>query len=317
MPELEDYGGPFDPDMGLEDFSKEALIKIVKEYSRLYLILQGSWHTLVRERFGDRANIDLDCYQWMVSGPANAHWLSRALKIEPRNVESYFRALQLDPSFPLALFDVDYELVNENHGFITCKRCTALDAYEAEGSGHEVPMCHEEEPATFAYAALYHNPKMVIKPLKLPPRKSRNEIACKWECKIDPTFSPTDSLSRESLRERILAKTRSSGAIDPAKRDASREWSEGLVLEYWTLLPDDTKAVMRMIARNPEGCLKDELLDELGIEIEELSHRFGYAYLPFFVGDFPPLAHPVRILTDPWRYEMEGTLAGTIIRLSL
>jgi hypothetical protein len=217
----------------------------------------------------------------------------------------------------LALFDIEYELVNENHGFITCKRCTALDAYEAEGRGHEIIMCHEEEPATFAYAALYHHPKLVVKPLKLPPRNSRNEIACRWECRIDPSFAPTDALSRESLRERILRKTRSSGAVDPDRRQAVREWSEELVRRYWDLLPDGTREVLRIIAGNPEGCPKDEIVEALGIETEELSHRFGYVYLPFFVADFPLLEHPVRIRTNPWRYEMERGLSREITRSSL
>lgn len=315
--ELKDYSGPFIPNLRMEDFSKEVLVKIIKEYSRLYLILHGNWHTLLRERFGDRVNVDLDCYQWMFSAIANAHWLSRALKIEPQNVESCFKALQLDPSIPLALFDLEYELVNPDHGFITCKKCTALNAYEAEGKGHEVPVCHEEEPATFAFAALYHNPKMVVRPVKLPPRKSKDEIACKWEYSIDPTFSATDSLSPGQLRERILAKTRSSGAVDPNRPEGSKEWSEALVRKYWDLLPEDTRAVMRLIAKTPEGYLKDDLLKELGIEIEELSHRFGYVYLPFFVADFPTHDHPARILTNPWRYEMDRNLAREIIRLSL
>jgi hypothetical protein len=79
MAELKDYSGPFNPDLRFEDFSKETLVKLLKEYSRLYLILHGSWHTLVRERFGDRANIDLDCSQWMLSAPANAHWPAREI----------------------------------------------------------------------------------------------------------------------------------------------------------------------------------------------------------------------------------------------
>ena len=317
MAELKDYSGPFNPNLKFEDFSKEALLKIVKEYSRCYLILQGSWHSTLRERYGDRANIDCDCYQWMTSGPANAHWLSRAMNIKAENVESYFKALQLDPSFPLALFDLEYELVDPNHGFITCKRCTALDAYEAEGTGHEIIMCHEEEPATFAYAALYHHPKLIVRPVKLPPRKSKDEIACKWECKIDPTFSPTGSLSSESLKERIFDKTRKSGAIDPDDRDVSKAWSEEKAIQYWGLVPDATKEVMRIIAKNPEGCLKDDIVEELGIETEELSHRFGYVYLPFFISSFPPMEHPVRLYTSPWRYEMDKKLARAITQLSL
>ena len=81
MAEQNDYSGKFNPDFKFENLSREALLKLVKEYSRLYLILQGSWHSTLRERIGDRVNIDLDCYQWMMSGPANAHWLSKAMKL--------------------------------------------------------------------------------------------------------------------------------------------------------------------------------------------------------------------------------------------
>jgi len=212
---------------------------------------------------------------------------------------------------------VEYELVNPDHGFITCKRCTALDAYEAEGTGHEIIMCHEEEPATFAFAALYHHPKMVVRPLKLPPRKSKDEIACKWECKIDPAFLPTGSLSCDSLREKIFEKTMSSGAIDTDERDAGKQWSKERAFQYWHFLPDATKEVLRIIAKKPEGCLKDDIIEELGIETEELSHRFGYVYLPFYISKFPPMDHPVRLYTHPWRYEMDKRLSLTITQLSL
>lgn len=315
MSELNNYSGEFNPDFKFEDLTREALLRLVKEYSRLYLILQGSWHSTLRERIGDRANIDLDCYQWMMSAPANAHWLSRAMNIKAENVASYFKALQLDPAFPLALFDVEYELVNPDHGFFTCKRCTALDAYEAEGTGHEIVMCHEEETATFAYAALYHHPEMVVRPVKLPPRKNRYEIACKWECKIVPGFLPTASLSRDQMRQKIFEKTRSSGAIDVRGQNAVGKWSEKTVGQYWQLLPDTTKELLKVIAKKPDGCLKDDIIEELGIRNEELSFRFGYVYLPFYIGNFPPLDHPVRLLTNPWRYEMDKNLSHTIMTI--
>ena len=41
MSELNNYSGEFNPEFKFEDLSKEALLRLVKEYSRLYLILQG------------------------------------------------------------------------------------------------------------------------------------------------------------------------------------------------------------------------------------------------------------------------------------
>lgn len=317
--ERDDYRGPFDPDLKLEEFSREALLRIAKEYARAYLILQGSWHSTLRARYGDRATIESDSSQWMTSGPAVSHWLSRALKIEVGNVESYFKALQMDPGFPLQLFDVEWELLNPNHGFFTCKKCTALDAFEAEGKGYEVIMCHEEEPPTFLKTALYHHPDMVVRPVKLPPRKSKDEIACKWECRIDPAVAARDAASVAAAGKKILQKTRSSGASHWAGRrdEGAAGWSDERILELWGRLPETTREVLRFLARHPESCAKDKLIEGMGIATEELSHRLGYVYLAMHDSDLPPMAPAVRLLTSPWRYEMDGAFSRAIRERSL
>jgi hypothetical protein len=41
------------------------------------------------------------------------------------------------------------------------------------------------ETRLFEIRAKAINPKMKVTPLKLPPRKSKDEIACQWEFRLD------------------------------------------------------------------------------------------------------------------------------------
>jgi len=182
---LKDYSGPFKPNLKYEDFTKDTLVRLLKEYARAYNLHQGSWYNVMRERYGDKVTIECDIAQWMTTGPMVAKWLSEALNIAGGNVEAMFKALQVDPGFPLSTFDIEWELVNPNHGFFTVKKCTALNYFEKEGKGFEIPLCRDLEPPTFLKTAQYFNPKVKLTSIKLPPRKSPKEIACKWEYKID------------------------------------------------------------------------------------------------------------------------------------
>lgn len=185
MAELKDYSGTFNPKLRYEDFSKDALIKLLIQYSRAYNFMMGSWHNVMRRRYGDKIAMECDIEQWMATGPMVSGWLSKALNIEGHNVETIFKALQVDPGFPLGLFDVEWELVNPNHGFFTVKSCNALKQFEREGKGYEILICRELEQPTFTKTAQRYHPNVKVIPIKLPPRKSPDDIACKWEYKID------------------------------------------------------------------------------------------------------------------------------------
>jgi hypothetical protein len=45
------------------------------------------------------------------------------------------------------------------------------------------PMCEVLEPAVIQKYLI--NPKVKLKALKLPPRKSKDEIACQWEITLE------------------------------------------------------------------------------------------------------------------------------------
>ena len=185
MKDLHDYSGPFDPNLRYEDFSKETLAKLVEEFAMALQLLEGSWHMILRERFGDAATIEMDTTQWTRSTPRYHRRISRLLNIQGNNVETLFKALQLDPAFSLGFFDMEWEIVDDNHGFFTVKNCGPLNAFEKEGKGYEARICHDLEIPTFTATLHYYNPKAKITPIKLPPRKSKDDIACKWEITIE------------------------------------------------------------------------------------------------------------------------------------
>ncbi|MFC1943996.1 DUF6125 family protein [Chloroflexota bacterium] len=185
MGELKDYSGPFNHHIKYEDFSKDALIKLLIEYSRTHIITMGGWHDFIRWKYNDREAIDLDITQWLATAPLVTRFISRALDIQGNDVETWFKRLQMDPGLSLGIFDIEWDLKNPDHGIFTVNRCNTLEYLEREGKGYEVFLCQEEEPRNFADAARSFNSDMKVTALKLPPRKSNDQIACQWEFKLE------------------------------------------------------------------------------------------------------------------------------------
>ena len=48
MSGLRDYSGQLNPNIKVEDFSKDVLVKMVKMYGKLYLAVDGSWYLSVK-----------------------------------------------------------------------------------------------------------------------------------------------------------------------------------------------------------------------------------------------------------------------------
>ena len=49
MGELRDYSGEHRPDLKFEDFSKEALVRLIKAYQTIFVGLMGMWNTVNRD----------------------------------------------------------------------------------------------------------------------------------------------------------------------------------------------------------------------------------------------------------------------------
>jgi hypothetical protein len=52
MGELKDYSGEFRPDLQIEDFSKDFLVKLMRQWSAAYLRMTELWNDAIVRRWG-------------------------------------------------------------------------------------------------------------------------------------------------------------------------------------------------------------------------------------------------------------------------
>lgn len=187
MKELADYSGEFKPDLSFEDFSKEALVRLLTEYARVFLATDGYWYTLIRNRHGDEEALACEKIVWERTYTYDPRRITQAMNIQGKDVAACMKALRLSPGFPIGVFDYRIELKNPNHAILTVTHCPSLLFFEREKAGRDITICHELEGPTFQAYANFFNPAIKVTALKLPPRKSKDEIACQWEWKLEPS----------------------------------------------------------------------------------------------------------------------------------
>lgn len=80
------------------------------------------------------------------------------------------------------MLELDLVLKNKNHGIMTVKRCLSLDYFERHNdTGLRELGCEILDKEIIPEYARLVNPDIRTTCLKLPPRKSKEDIACQWE----------------------------------------------------------------------------------------------------------------------------------------
>ncbi|MDD5095855.1 MAG: DUF6125 family protein [Dehalococcoidia bacterium] len=201
MAELKDYSGNLKPDLKYEDFSKEALIKLLNEYARIFLATDGYWYSLIKQRYSDEEAMACELIVWDKCYTYDPRKISEAMNIKGHDVTACLKALSLSPGFPMGFFDWTIDLQNPNYAIVTVNRCPSLLYFEREGEGRDFRICHELEPAAFQTHANYFNPAIKVTPLKLPPRKSEDEGPfCIWEWKLQEIANGKHGSGTDTLR---------------------------------------------------------------------------------------------------------------------
>ncbi|MFC1999322.1 DUF6125 family protein [Chloroflexota bacterium] len=186
MQELEEYSGPFRPDVKLEDFSKEALLRLFRATARQYLSIDGIWNSVIKENFGEKTARDMETEVWKRATSSEIHRTMGALNIQGDGVATVLKAIQCAPG-TAGIMDFDCELKDEKHGVLTVKRCSSLEFFERhrDTEGIEFACLTLDTEVGYPETAAAVNPKMKAIPLKRPPRQSKDEICCQWEFKIE------------------------------------------------------------------------------------------------------------------------------------
>jgi hypothetical protein len=187
MNELDDYSGEFRSDLRLGDFSKEALVQLIRAAAKCYGAQTSYWYTAAKLLYGEEAANRLQEHVWLKGGASEAELrnVCSALKISGSDVASYFKFLQMTP-IDATMMDLNFELKDVNHGTLTVVRCYTLSVLErTKDVAFQRNLCEVIDAKGFQLGGAWFNPHMKVTVVKLPPRKTKTDIACKWEFSID------------------------------------------------------------------------------------------------------------------------------------
>ena len=183
MKKLDDYSGEFLPDLKLSDFSSDTLAELLALYGKLYIALDGSWYLAVKERVSNEEALACDIMTWERACKYEMAKVTKQLNIQGNDVTALMKAIQTTPFLQQMQFEI--EVKNHNNAVLTVTYCPTLNALEKEGEGREDEICNLVDRKVYRYYASFFNPDIKIECLKTPPRKSKDEICCQWEFKLE------------------------------------------------------------------------------------------------------------------------------------
>jgi len=184
MPELNDYSGPFKPDLTFADFSKDFLLKLMQVWQFAWLHMTEAWYDAVKKRFGAGAADECEREAWVRVGERVNPRFAKVANIQLNTVLDSLKACQLPlDNVTGGIFTPEADIKNANHVIWTIKKCRTLEFFEREAPERIAPVCNMTEKMVFEKYLI--NPKVKVTPLKLPPRKSADEPCCVWDLRLE------------------------------------------------------------------------------------------------------------------------------------
>jgi hypothetical protein len=187
MEEMNDYSGPFKPDLRIEYFSKDMIMKLLDLYSRAWMFMDGVWHNRVLDQQGQEEALRGSMEVWAQYADEFLPRVAKAANIEATNLVEAVKVWQITPDCIRPGSDIIeplYDIKDENHMVTTYTDCCFLQYFEHEGKGREAFICTASEQPLMVYYFKTLGLDVEVTPLKLPPRKSPDQIACKWDWKL-------------------------------------------------------------------------------------------------------------------------------------
>jgi hypothetical protein len=184
-----DMSGPFDPDLKFEDLSKEFLLELINVYQFAWVQLATKFMDSITQRYGAKVaeEINLDAWRRM-SRKVNPYY-AKVGKIPMKTVVDSIKALQLPLDNTIGpIYRMQYKVINDNHVIMTLPRCRTLEAIERDDPARIPQICQKLEQIMIEHYLM--NDYIKVVPLKLPPRKSKDEICCVWDLTLQKEKQP-------------------------------------------------------------------------------------------------------------------------------
>jgi hypothetical protein len=180
--ELEDEKRSTNADVKLEGLSRDELVDLVKLSSRMILAVDGFWYLSVKELAGNDKALERDNWVWDKVMKFYVGELARLLNVQGRDVADYMKVM--DPRPEALHIEERVEVLNRNNAIRTVTYCPTIAALEKEGEGRDATHCSATCSAMRSRHCKLFNPAIEVTCLKIPPRKSRDDIFCRFQYKI-------------------------------------------------------------------------------------------------------------------------------------
>jgi len=194
MKEMDDYSGAFDPDIKLEDLSKDFLIRLIRQYAAAYMRVADLYWTKMEEMVGLEQCIEDTMWVWTEQPLRTNPKYAKAANIKVENLVDCMKVWQvcLDGFIP-GLYQPTFEIKGPNHVIMTMNRCLSHEYWAKQGGFSEriKAVCGEhgvEHRSMEPYLRCFL-PNAQVRQLSGPPESgmpSKEGIACQWEYTLKP-----------------------------------------------------------------------------------------------------------------------------------
>jgi hypothetical protein len=130
---LDDYSGPFLPNLQLEELSRPALVTQCKEFALDVHLLVRAGHLAVRDRWGADAMTAVARDHWAGAAPVYGARIRAALGIRGDDMSAILKTLQVEPAFPHQYVRFGGELIDGHRGLFWLEECDGLADAEPRG----------------------------------------------------------------------------------------------------------------------------------------------------------------------------------------
>jgi len=193
--ELDDYSGPFRPNLRYTDFSKIGLSKFHQMASEYHNAINSAYRGFFLEKYGLTGFMEVEKAIWgeaMV--PTVKSQITKTMNIQGDTLESFMKQWQIElNTLPSDYNDVYFEMPTNRRGLATFNRCAVVMQFEAAGLTDELrEVCMNRCPNAIQKAVSQFSPDIKVKNITMPPRLSEDHVCCKWELYYEADGSQCD-----------------------------------------------------------------------------------------------------------------------------